>query len=294
MLGALNNRVNSPPPDAHACRQSIGAQQSSQQVTFRIAESASFQQDLRCRARHRLQAMVRRVLDLVPDPLEASTSDPGGVTRLSCQLLRSRVNFRMAPIDDVGRFEKAVPWFQHRPESLLLYHPMSDSHIHTLFLDCSRQTLIDEYWPRLRSVVESLSDEQVWWRPNEASNSVGNLLLHLNGNVRQWLVAAFDRLDDSRDRRAEFAQRAQIPAAQLLEALGHTLGRASAVLSRLTEADLSATYSIQGYTVTGLYAVYHVVEHFGMHYGQILYVAKLTRGKDLGFYRELDATGRLD
>ena len=58
-----------------------------------------------------------------------------------------------------------------------------------LFLDFSRQKLFGQYWPRLKECVAPLTDEQVWWRPNEASNSIGNLVLHLNGNVRQWLVA---------------------------------------------------------------------------------------------------------
>jgi hypothetical protein len=76
---------------------------------------------------------------------------------------------------------------------------MTDAPIHTLFLECSRHILLDDCWLRLRGVVETLTDEQLWWRPNEASNSIGNLLLHLNGNVHQWLVATFERLDDARD-----------------------------------------------------------------------------------------------
>jgi hypothetical protein len=164
--------------------------------------------------------------------------------------------------------------------------------VSTLFLDFSRSKLLDEYWPRLRGCVESLTAEQVWWRPNGASNSVGNLILHLNGNVRQWLVASFDRLDDTRDRPAEFGEREMMPPAALLATLGATLQRASEVLSRLTEADLRSTFQIQGYTVSGLHAVYQVVEHFGMHYGQIVYVTKQMRGEDLGFYRELNETGR--
>ena len=170
---------------------------------------------------------------------------------------------------------------------------MVDADVHTLFLEVSRSTLIDQYWPRLRTSVEPLTDEQVWWRPNEASNSIGNLILHLNGNVGQWLVTSFDRLESGRNRPAEFAAREGMQAAALLEQLGATVRRASDVLARLTEADLRATLHIQGYTVSGLYAVYHVVEHFGMHYGQILYITKLLRGEDLGFYRELDQTGRL-
>ena len=159
-----------------------------------------------------------------------------------------------------------------------------------LFLEFSTQKLVVEYWPRLRACVESLTDEQVWWRPNEVSNSIGNLLLHLNGNVRQWLVTSFKGTQDNRIRSAEFNERACIVRSALLEQLGATVQDAAAVLSRLSEQDLVAKFQIQGYDVTGLDAVYHVVEHFGLHYGQILYIAKLLQGSDLGFYRELDST----
>lgn len=169
---------------------------------------------------------------------------------------------------------------------------MSDAGVSTLFLEFSRAKLLDQYWPRVRSCIESLTDDQVWWRPNEASNSIGNLVLHLNGNVQQWLVASFERLEDRRNRPAEFAERQLVPSVTLVEMLGSTLQRASDVLSRLTEDDLRATYHIQGYTVSGLNAVYQVVEHFGIHYGQILYITKLLRAKDLGFYKELNKTGR--
>jgi hypothetical protein len=70
----------------------------------------------------------------------------------------------------------------------------------TLFLESSRHELLEQYWPRLRGCVEPLTDAQVWWRPNEACNSIGNLLLHLNGNVGQWLVASFNRQEDNRNR----------------------------------------------------------------------------------------------
>src|SRR5207253_16013 len=103
---------------------------------------------------------------------------------------------------------------------------------------------------------------------------------------------SFNRLEDTRDRPAEFKQQTIIPASALLEQLGATMQEASEVLSRLTEADLLTRFDIQGYRVSGLEAVYQVVEHFGMHYGQILYVTKMLRGKDLSFYRELDRTGR--
>lgn len=167
-----------------------------------------------------------------------------------------------------------------------------DAGVTRSFLDFSRQKLLGQYWPRLKSAAEPLSDEQIWWRPNAASNSIGNLMLHLNGNVRQWMVASFQRQQDERNRPAEFHEERQPCGQKLLERLGATMDEAATVLERLTEADLLASYDIQGYRVTGLYAVYQVVEHFGLHYGQILYIAKLLGGEDLGFYRELEKTGR--
>jgi hypothetical protein len=137
-----------------------------------------------------------------------------------------------------------------------------------------------------------LSPEQIWWRPNDASNSIGNLILHLNGNVGQWLVASFNKDEDKRNRPAEFAAKEGATAHELLAKLGATLDAAAAVLDRLTVEELLAPYEIQGYHVHGLDAVYRVVEHFALHYGQIVYVTKNLTGKDLGFYTELNKTGR--
>jgi hypothetical protein len=166
--------------------------------------------------------------------------------------------------------------------------------VSSLFLEFSRRKLFEHYWPRLRACVEPLTSEQVWWRPNSASNGIGNLILHLNGNVRQWLVVSFNRWEDDRNRPTEFAAESGLTPAQLLDCLGATMHEANQVLARLTEADLTAPYDIQGYHVSGLEAVYQVVEHFGLHYGQIAYISKSLSGRDLGFYRELTKTGRAD
>ncbi len=162
----------------------------------------------------------------------------------------------------------------------------------SLFIEFSRHKLLEQYWPRLRACVESLSEEQVWWRPNDSSNSIGNLVLHLNGNVTQWLIAPFQHLEDTRDRPAEFACKDGIAPAALVVTLEKTMANAAAIFAALTKADLHAYFDIQGYHVTGLHAVYQVVEHFGLHYGQIAYITKLLGDRDLGFYRELSATGR--
>jgi hypothetical protein len=169
-----------------------------------------------------------------------------------------------------------------------------DSQLATLFLEFSRQKLIDQFWPRLQKAVETLTDEQVWWRPNAASNSIGNLILHLNGNITQWLVDSFNRDEDQRNRPAEFAAEGGMTPAELLARLSATLERARLVLDRLTVEELLAPYEIQGYHVHGLDAVYQVVEHFGLHYGQIVYITKTLGGRDLGFYKELGKTGRAD
>jgi uncharacterized damage-inducible protein DinB len=169
---------------------------------------------------------------------------------------------------------------------------LPDSELAALFLESSRKLLFGQHWPRMKTCVESLTTEQIWWRPNEASNSIGNLLLHLNGNVRQWLVTSFNRDEDKRNRPAEFAAKEGATAAELLDRLGATLDEAAQVLDRLTPAELLANYEVQGYRTNGLYVVYHVVEHFGIHYGQIAYITKLLSGKDLGFYKELNQTGK--
>jgi uncharacterized damage-inducible protein DinB len=169
-----------------------------------------------------------------------------------------------------------------------------DANVTALFIEFSRHKLLQHYWPRLRASVETLTGEQVWWRPNEASNSIGNLILHLNGNVRQWLVDSFEARGDHRNRPAEFAAQDGFTVAELLERLSATMQDAARVLDKLTEKDLVAQYEIQGYHVSGLAAVYQVIEHFGMHYGQIAYIAKSLGGRDLGFHRELAKTGRTD
>lgn len=170
--------------------------------------------------------------------------------------------------------------------------PTAEHEVSALFLQFSRNKLLEQYWPRLRAAVSPLTPEQLNWRPNEACNSIANLILHLSGNVRQWLVASFNREQDHRDRPAEFAERRLLSAGPLLDPLAATMEEAAAVLARLTPADLTARYEIQGYHVSGLDAVYQVVEHFGLHYGQIVYIAKSLTAADLGFYRELNATGR--
>ncbi|HEX9754544.1 MAG TPA: DinB family protein [Gemmatimonadales bacterium] len=152
------------------------------------------------------------------------------------------------------------------------------------FLEQSARYLRDDYVPRIASCLEQLAEDDVWWRPNEASNSIGNLVLHLVGNARQWIVHGVGGAPDVRRRQEEFDRREAIPKAELLERLRATVAEAAAVIGRVAPDQLLQPRVIQSYETTVQGAVYHVVEHFSMHTGQIILLAKARTGRDLGFY----------
>lgn len=160
------------------------------------------------------------------------------------------------------------------------------------FISLSASFLRDEFLPRLRVALELLSCEQVWWRPNEASNSIGNLVLHLCGNVTQWIVGGVGKENVQRDRDREFSERTPIPKAELLERLSGAVQRAVTVLDSLDPASLGEQRTIQGNQVTVMYALYHVVEHYSMHTGQILLLTKMMTAKDLKLYEFPNGTAR--
>lgn len=148
----------------------------------------------------------------------------------------------------------------------------------------AREKLLEEFLPRLETAVRSLSEEEVWRKPNPASNSVGNLVLHLEGNVRQWIVAGLGGAADVRDRPREFAPRGREPTAEILRRLRAAVEEAVRVVAGLGPADFARRVRIQAWEVDGVEIVIHVVEHFSYHYGQIAYAVKAARGEDLGFY----------
>lgn len=152
------------------------------------------------------------------------------------------------------------------------------------FITKARGFLRDEYLPKIERCLEGLSDEQIWWRPNEQSNSVGNLLLHLSGNAWQWIVSGLGGEGDYRDRQSEFDERRMISRAELLTKIRETLKKVDATLSQFDNSRLLETFQIQGTSVTALEAIFHVTEHFSMHTGQIILLTKMIGNTDLGFY----------
>lgn len=135
------------------------------------------------------------------------------------------------------------------------------------FINQSRSLLIDSYLPRIEKAVEGLPLENVWWRANADSNSIGNLILHLNGNVHQWIVSGLGGAPDVRERQREFDANTGMDATELLRRLRVTVDAADRVLANIDPATLLEPRRIQSYDVTVMRAIYAVVEHFSMHTG---------------------------
>jgi uncharacterized damage-inducible protein DinB len=158
------------------------------------------------------------------------------------------------------------------------------------FLQKSRSLLVSDYLPKIERCLEVLGDDDVWWRANEASNSIGNLVLHLCGNVTQWIIGGVGGRPYERHRQQEFDERTSIAAGELLRRLRAVVEEADEVTGALDADALLTRRRIQGYDVTVLEAIYHVVEHFGMHTGQIILLSKARTGTDLGLWQPPRAT----
>jgi uncharacterized damage-inducible protein DinB len=165
-------------------------------------------------------------------------------------------------------------------------HGTSGSSAENVFLEFSGNKL-RQLTGRIESCVTKLSPDQVWARQGSNQNAVGNLLLHLAGNVRQWIVCAVGGAPDERDRDSEFSAVAGISGPILLDRLRTTVEEAIKLISGLPPKRLSERVTVQGYDVTVLEAVYHVVEHFSQHTGQIIFATKLLTREGLDFYRHL-------
>ena len=154
-----------------------------------------------------------------------------------------------------------------------------------MFQAQSSRYLRDDFLRRIELAVAPLTPDQIWWRPNEASNSIGNLMLHLAGNVRQWIVGGVGETPMARDRDLEFSTRDPLSAGELVARLRSAVDDACAIIERVPDSALSEPRSIQRFDTTVFGAIYHVVEHFAMHTGQIILLAKAQTGTDAGFYR---------
>ncbi len=150
------------------------------------------------------------------------------------------------------------------------------------------QRRLNENLIRLEKCLSLLNQEELWYRPNENTASVGNLVLHLTGNVRQWLLSGLGGEPDNRKRQGEFDQTGPIPASELLTDLKTVLDKVNLLLDRISPEILIEQRSVQGFNESGISIIVHVVEHFSYHVGQITYITKAKKNVDLKYYGDTD------
>jgi uncharacterized damage-inducible protein DinB len=147
---------------------------------------------------------------------------------------------------------------------------------------------ITENTPKIISSLNELTEEQVWDKPNEISNSIGNLILHLCGNISQYILSALDLQPDKRERDKEFSTKGGFDKNLLTVKLAATVDQAVRIIENMDETRLMKKYSVQGFQLSGVGIIVHVTEHYSYHTGQIIYRAKQITAKDPGFYKHVD------
>ena len=145
--------------------------------------------------------------------------------------------------------------------------------------------LYHECIPRILQCLDTLDDEMIWWRPNENSNSIGNLILHLCGNVRQWIYTGLGRNEDVRNRQAEFDARSGMTKEETKLMLIDTMQLVEPVILNVPTEELLNIRAVQTFEETGLTILVHVTEHFSYHTGQIAYITKMISDRPLDFYK---------
>jgi hypothetical protein len=151
------------------------------------------------------------------------------------------------------------------------------SDVASAFIAQARQRLAADI-ERIKHCVEQLDDAQLWWRPQEPLNSIANLLLHLCGNLRQWIISGVGGETDTRDRPREFAERAAISKGELIGRLETVVAQVDAVLAGLEGARLLEPRRIQGFDETALSAIWNSLNHLGGHAQEIVYITRLQLG----------------
>ena len=155
---------------------------------------------------------------------------------------------------------------------------------HTYLISEVRRRLIGECQERTLKCLHLLSNEEIWFRPNSESNSVGNLVLHLCGNIKQWLLGE----DDVRTRQAEFDEQGPIDKAVLKQMIVDLMEHSERILENCMVEDLLKEYRVQGFHENGISILIHITEHFSYHVGQITYYVKARKSIDVGYYKDID------
>jgi uncharacterized damage-inducible protein DinB len=150
------------------------------------------------------------------------------------------------------------------------------------------QRVFDESFVRIYKCLSMISDEQLWKQPNPSIPSIGNIVLHICGNARQWILSGLGGKEDNRDRDQEFVPQQKIKKSELIFLLENLKMNLRHTLDKIPEKELMTLRTIQGFEVTGFSAIMHVLEHFSYHTGQITLLTKLWTGNETGYYAGSD------
>ncbi len=146
--------------------------------------------------------------------------------------------------------------------------------------------------PRIEKALAELTEAELWQRPNSQSNSVGNLLLHLCGNITQYVLSSPGNQPDQRVRDAEFAAEGGFNKAELLEKLGSAVRQATQIIRKASQEEMLRERRVQGFQMSGIAIAVHVCEHYSYHTGQIAFWVKLLKNKDLDFYAGMNLNAK--
>ena len=161
-----------------------------------------------------------------------------------------------------------------------------DKNFRDILISETKRRLFEESVPRLKKCLNQLSEQEIWYRPNDNSNSIGNIVLHLCGNVRQWILSGLGKQNDIRTRQQEFDERGPISTENLIQKVDELMIEVDKVLDSVTPEMLLKNHNVQVYEETGLSILVHVVEHFSYHVGQMTYFVKWRKDMDMSYYSE--------
>ena len=147
---------------------------------------------------------------------------------------------------------------------------------------------IEKNTVKIIKCLGELNEEQIWRRPNEVSNSIGNILLHVCGNIRQYTISALGGQPDIRERDEEFSAKGGHNKVQLQNKLVSTIGEAVDLIRNTDHSKLLKVHSVQGFTMSGIGIIVHITEHYSYHTGQVIFWTKMLTGNDAGFYNNTD------
>lgn len=160
---------------------------------------------------------------------------------------------------------------------------MNSDSIAALYVESVRKG-IEKSKGTIKHCLDQISNDQFWWRPNPEMNSIANILLHLTGNIKQWIIAGIEDLNDQRDRPAEFSDRSGKSVHAVWEDFSRTLDAACLTLSKVDAESLNRTRRIQGYDVKGLDAIYNSASHLQGHTQEIIYITRMMLGPSYKLY----------